>query len=133
MFFLFRFYCFGLTNIIDITDIIIHHLYRSFIAYYISLFCYVSIHHLPSSIRSSISLFFFVFFSFRYSDLGYNLACILTFPSAQRKGYGRFLISFSYELSKKEEKVGESYLSHLIQLVFDSSKFLLHLFSFHSF
>ena len=43
----------------------------------------------------------------RYSDLGYNLACILTFPSAQRKGYGRFLISFSYELSKKEEKVGK--------------------------
>ena len=42
----------------------------------------------------------------RYSDLGYNLACILTFPCAQRKGYGRFLIAFSYELSKKEEKVG---------------------------
>lgn len=37
----------------------------------------------------------------KYSDLGYNLACILTFPSYQRKGYGRFLISFSYELSKK--------------------------------
>jgi histone acetyltransferase MYST1 len=34
------------------------------------------------------------------------LACILTFPSAQRQGYGRFLISFSYELTKKEEKVG---------------------------
>ena len=31
----------------------------------------------------------------------YNLACILTFPSYQRKGYGRFLINFSYELSKK--------------------------------
>lgn len=37
----------------------------------------------------------------KYSDLGYNLACILTFPSYQRKGYGRFLIAFSYELSKK--------------------------------
>ncbi|CAN0024507.1 unnamed protein product, partial [Choristocarpus tenellus] len=37
----------------------------------------------------------------KYSDLGYNLACILTFPAFQRKGYGRFLISFSYELSKK--------------------------------
>lgn len=43
---------------------------------------------------------------FRYSDVGYNLACILTFPSAQRQGYGRFLIAFSYELTKKEEKVG---------------------------
>ena len=42
----------------------------------------------------------------KYSDVGYNLACILTFPSHQRKGYGRFIISFSYELSKKEEKVG---------------------------
>ena len=42
----------------------------------------------------------------RFSDLGFNLACILTFPFAQRKGYGRFLIAFSYELSKKEEKVG---------------------------
>jgi len=42
----------------------------------------------------------------KYSDVGYNLACILTFPSQQRKGYGRFLISFSYELTKKEEKVG---------------------------
>ena len=42
----------------------------------------------------------------KYSDVGYNLACILTFPAHQRKGYGRFLIAFSYELSKKEEKVG---------------------------
>jgi len=42
----------------------------------------------------------------KYSDVGFNLACILTFPSHQRKGYGRFLIAFSYELSKKEEKVG---------------------------
>lgn len=42
----------------------------------------------------------------KYSDVGYNLACILSFPSQQRKGYGRFLIAFSYELSKKEDKVG---------------------------
>eukprot|EP00899_Mesostigma_viride_P003829 jgi/Mesvir1/13447/Mv16512-RA.1 len=40
------------------------------------------------------------------SDEGYNLACILTLPPYQRKGYGKFLISFSYELSKKECKVG---------------------------
>jgi histone acetyltransferase MYST1 len=38
--------------------------------------------------------------------LGFNLACILTFPSVQRRGFGRFLINFSYELSKKEEKIG---------------------------
>lgn len=36
----------------------------------------------------------------------YNLACILTLPPHQRKGYGKFLISVSYELSKKENKVG---------------------------
>lgn len=42
----------------------------------------------------------------KYSDLGYNLACILAFPFAQRKSYGKFLIRFSYELSKKEEKLG---------------------------
>lgn len=40
------------------------------------------------------------------STEGYNLACILTLPPYQRKGYGRFLISFSYELSKKEGKIG---------------------------
>lgn len=38
--------------------------------------------------------------------MGYNLACILTFPCVQRKGYGKILIAFSYELSKKEEKAG---------------------------
>eukprot|EP01031_Cornospumella_fuschlensis_P026894 gene26894-32501_t len=42
----------------------------------------------------------------KYSDLGYNLACILTFPCYQRRGYGRVLMEFSYELSKKEEKIG---------------------------
>jgi histone acetyltransferase MYST1 len=37
---------------------------------------------------------------------GNNLACILTLPPYQRKGYGRFLIAFSYELSKVEGRVG---------------------------
>lgn len=40
------------------------------------------------------------------SEEGYNLACILTFPAWQRRGYGKFLISFSYELSKLEGKMG---------------------------
>ncbi|KAL4987628.1 hypothetical protein BDW68DRAFT_187845 [Aspergillus falconensis] len=40
------------------------------------------------------------------SGEGYNLACILTLPQYQRRGYGRLLISFSYELSKREGKVG---------------------------
>jgi histone acetyltransferase HTATIP len=37
---------------------------------------------------------------------GYNVACILTLPNHQRKGYGKLLIAFSYALSKAEGKVG---------------------------
>lgn len=37
---------------------------------------------------------------------GYNVACILTLPQHQRKGYGKYLIDFSYELTKREGKVG---------------------------
>ncbi|EIW69680.1 hypothetical protein TREMEDRAFT_30930 [Tremella mesenterica DSM 1558] len=36
----------------------------------------------------------------------YNVACILTLPQHQRKGYGKLLIEFSYELSKREGKLG---------------------------
>ncbi|GIX97944.1 histone acetyltransferase KAT5 [Caerostris darwini] len=36
----------------------------------------------------------------------YNVACILTLPPYQRKGYGKLLIEFSYELSKFEGKTG---------------------------
>ncbi len=36
----------------------------------------------------------------------YNLACILTLPQHQRKGFGRLLIEFSYELCKREGKIG---------------------------
>jgi hypothetical protein len=34
---------------------------------------------------------------------GNNVACILTLPPYQRKGYGKLLIAFSYELSKLEQ------------------------------
>ncbi|TPX36268.1 hypothetical protein SmJEL517_g01663 [Synchytrium microbalum] len=40
------------------------------------------------------------------SAANYNLSCIMTLPIHQRKGYGNFLIDFSYLLSKKEGKPG---------------------------
>ena len=42
----------------------------------------------------------------KVSPDNYNLACIMTLPPFQRKGYGTFLISLSYELSKREGAVG---------------------------
>ena len=40
------------------------------------------------------------------SSEDYNVACILTLPPYQRKGYGKLLIQFSYELSIFEGKTG---------------------------
>jgi histone acetyltransferase HTATIP len=36
----------------------------------------------------------------------YNLSCILSLPQYQGKGYGRFLVEMSYEMSKREGKPG---------------------------
>jgi histone acetyltransferase MYST1 len=35
----------------------------------------------------------------------YNLACIMVFPPYQRRGYGKFLISLSYHLSRSEGRI----------------------------
>jgi histone acetyltransferase MYST1 len=52
----------------------------------------------------------------------YNLACILTFPPYQKKGYGKFLISLSYELTKRENTTGspEKPLSDLGRITYRS-------------
>ena len=60
------------------------------------------------------------------STQGWNLSCILTLPCYQRKGYGKFLVNFSYEISLIKGKVGtperplsdlgkKLYLSWLVQ------------------
>jgi histone acetyltransferase MYST1 len=40
------------------------------------------------------------------SSEGYNLACIMTFPQYQKSGFGKFIISLSYEITKLEGKTG---------------------------
>ncbi|KAA0204041.1 hypothetical protein HAZT_HAZT003458 [Hyalella azteca] len=42
----------------------------------------------------------------KLSALKYNVSCIMTMPQYQRQGFGRFLIDFSYLLSKKEGQAG---------------------------
>ncbi|KAL9548217.1 hypothetical protein MBANPS3_005798 [Mucor bainieri] len=40
------------------------------------------------------------------SVMNYNVSCILILPTHQRKGYGQYLIDFSYLLTRRESKVG---------------------------
>lgn len=42
----------------------------------------------------------------KYSAYDFNLSCILTLPSYQRQGWGRFLIQFSYALTRLDGATG---------------------------
>ncbi|GMM29819.1 histone acetyltransferase [Martiniozyma asiatica (nom. inval.)] len=42
----------------------------------------------------------------KLNSTGYNLSCIMTLPIYQRRGFGTFLIDFSYLLSRREFKLG---------------------------
>lgn len=69
----------------------------------------------------------------KLSQEEYNLACILTFPQYQKLGYGKFIISLSYEITKREKKTGspEKPLSDLGKISYRSywRHILLHLFA----
>ncbi|CAG7846774.1 Histone acetyltransferase Tip60 {ECO:0000269/PubMed:15528408} [Serendipita indica DSM 11827] len=59
-----------------------------------------------TSVEDGVESFVGFFSKERDSPEDYNLACIITFPPYQRRGFGRLMIEFSYQLSKREGRIG---------------------------
>ena len=82
-------------------------LYYVMVSAYTHNICIHLINSKAQTQRDSIGCHIVGYFSKeKESGDNYNVACILTLPQHQRHGYGKLLIEFSYELSKKEGKLG---------------------------
>jgi len=89
------------------------HIYCEHLSYLSKLF--LDHKTLENDVRPFLFYILTEYDKFGYHFVGYfskaknsenNLSCILILPFHQRKGYGKFLIDFSYLLSKQEQKYG---------------------------
>ncbi|KAG8817185.1 hypothetical protein FRC17_011334 [Serendipita sp. 399] len=62
--------------------------------------------YLATSVEEGVETAVGFFSKEKDSPEDFNLACIITFPPYQKRGFGKLMIQFSYELSKLEGKIG---------------------------
>ncbi|CAF9907434.1 MAG: hypothetical protein ALECFALPRED_003327 [Alectoria fallacina] len=72
----------------------------------VSSFDYYLLVHIPNSTSSHHPQIVGFFSKEKMSWDNNNLACILVFPPWQRKGLGKILMGVSYELSRRENRLG---------------------------
>ncbi|KAL2057662.1 hypothetical protein ABVK25_002046 [Lepraria finkii] len=75
------------------------------IFYDVTSFNYYLLVHTPPSLTAKPRIIGF-FSKEKMSWDNNNLACILVFPPWQRKGLGKILMGVSYELSRREDRIG---------------------------